>query len=93
MIRFNSPVVVPKHVLMRELDGEAVLLNLESEYYFGLDRVGTRIWSALTTAKSIQVAYEILLDEYEVTPEDLKRDMSHLIGELTEHGLLELPYE
>ncbi|MBN1400973.1 MAG: PqqD family peptide modification chaperone, partial [Anaerolineae bacterium] len=33
--------------LFRELDGEAVLLNLESGHYYGLDEVGTRILSLL----------------------------------------------
>jgi len=37
MMQFANRVVVPKHVLVRYLDGESVLLNLETEKYFGLD--------------------------------------------------------
>ncbi len=32
-------------VLQQEVGGEAVLLDLASESYFGLDPVGTRIWA------------------------------------------------
>jgi hypothetical protein len=39
-----TTVVPSPEVLVQELEGEAVLLNLASERYFGLDDVGTRIW-------------------------------------------------
>ena len=32
-----------ENVVSRELEGEAVILNLESGVYFGLNEVGTRI--------------------------------------------------
>jgi len=40
----DRSVCVGKDVVFRELDGEAVILNLETGTYFGLDTVGTRIW-------------------------------------------------
>ena len=89
-LSFDRPVYAPEHVLMRELDGESVLLNLDSETYFGLDQVGTRMWSLLTGAPSIQAAYDALLTEYDVTPDVLRQDMETLLGELLDHGLLEL---
>jgi hypothetical protein len=76
--------------LFRELRGEAVLLNLGSESYFGLDAVGTRMWMVLTAAASIQAAYEALLDEYDVEAEKLREDLDGLIGKLVEHGLVEI---
>jgi len=89
-ISFDRPVRAPEHVLMRELQGESVLLNLESETYFGLDEVGTRMWQVLTVAPSIQVAYEALLAEYDVTPEVLRQDLEALLGQLLELVLLEM---
>ena len=76
--------------LFRELQGEAVLLNLGSESYYGLDEVGTRMWAVLTAADSIQAAYESLLDQYDVEPEKLREDLDGLIGKLVEHGLVEI---
>ena len=81
---------VPSDVLISEVGGESVLLNLKSECYFGLDEVGTRIWKALTTSSSIQVAYETLLSEYDVDANKLRQDMENLIGKLTEQGLMEV---
>jgi hypothetical protein len=81
---------VPAHVLVRQVEGESVLLNLESEQYFGLDEVGTGMWAALTRADSIEAAYQALLGEYEVDAEQLRQDLQTLIEKLVEKGLLKL---
>jgi hypothetical protein len=49
---------VPQHVMVRVLDNEAVFLNLETEEYFGLDQMGTRMWQLLTAAASIDGAFQ-----------------------------------
>ena len=92
-ISFTSRVVVPDTVLFRELDGEAVILNLDTESYLGLDPVGTRMWKVLTGQPSIQAAYDILLAEYDVTPETLRGDLERLLGQMLEHGLISLKDE
>ena len=83
-------IIVPENVLVRELSGEAVLLNLDNEMYFGLDEVGYRMWTALTTTESVGAAYQQLLSEYEVEPDQLWESLDTLIGECTEHGLLQV---
>ena len=80
--------MVPEGVLVRELGGESVLLNLRSESYFGLDDVGTRMWAALTAASSIEGAYQMLADEYEVEPALLRADLSKFVEKLCAAGLI-----
>jgi hypothetical protein len=75
MIDFSNCVVVPDQVLAQKLDDEMVLLQLESETYFGLDDVGSTMWEHLTTADSIDSAYQALLDVYEVEPDQLRADL------------------
>jgi len=82
-------LTAPEHVMFRELDGEAVLLNLQNEMYYGLDEVGTRMWQLLTTSESVQAAMDKMLQEFDVTPEILEQDFAKMIKELQEHGLLE----
>jgi hypothetical protein len=86
-------VTVPTHVMVREIQGESVLLNLNSERYFGLDAVGTRMWATLTTSASVQAAYEVLLGEYDVEAEQLRNNLQELIAKLVENGLLEVRSE
>jgi hypothetical protein len=88
--RFSQHVSVAEDVLVNVVGGESVLLNLDSESYYGLDEVGTRMWQVLTESESIQEAYEKLLSEYDVEPDKLRADMSELIGKLLELGLVEV---
>ena len=82
-------LTAPEHVMFRELDGEAVLLNLNNEMYYGLDEVGTRMWTLLTTSESVQAAMDKLLEEFDVAAETLEQDLAKMIKELQANGLLE----
>ncbi|GAC1664456.1 MAG: hypothetical protein NVS9B4_19880 [Candidatus Acidiferrum sp.] len=90
MVSFMDRAVVLQHVLVRLLDRESVLLNLETERYFGLDETGTRMWQMVTSAPSIDAAYEQLLAEFDVEPELLRSNFTELLGRLADNGLLQL---
>ncbi len=83
-------VRVPKDTLLRELDGETVLLNLATGNYYSLDPVGTDLWKALTTSADIAAAIAALLEEYDVAEDELARDVETLLGDLEREGLVEL---
>jgi len=83
-------VQVPEGVLISNLQDESVILNLDSERYFGLDNVGTRILTVLTNSDSIQTAYESLLAEYEVDRAVLRADLVALIESLLQQGLVQV---
>jgi hypothetical protein len=89
-IPFTQRIFVPAHILIRQVNNESVLLNLQNQSYFGLDEVGTRMWMTLTTADSIQAAYDVLVKEYDVDAEQLKQNLQDLIAKLVEHGLIEI---
>lgn len=90
MLSFSDRASVPSHVLVRFLEGESVLLNLETERYFGLDATGTRMWQLLTVSPNIDAAYQGLLEEYDAEPELLRSNLSELLGRLVENGLLQV---
>jgi hypothetical protein len=89
-ISLGMRATIPSDVLVQELQGESVLLNLKSGRYFGLDEVGTRMWAAVTAAESLQAAYDVLLAEYDVDADRLQTDLRELVGKLAEHGLVEV---
>jgi hypothetical protein len=90
MTRLDSKINVPEDVLFHELSGEAVILNLASGKYYGLDEIGTRMWILMAEHGSLEPAYEILLTEYDVDKEQLKEDLLELVDNLSEHGLLQI---
>ena len=86
----GKTVAIRPDVLTRDLRGESVLLDLASERYFGLDEVGTGMWKALTSGRTVDAAIEALLEEYEVTREQLREDVTVFIRTLEDAGLVEL---
>ena len=89
-ISFSDSVRVAPDVLFRMVSDEAILVNLNTEVYLGLNPVGARMWSALTDAPSIDVAYQALLSEYEVEPARLRADLEELLGQLLGQKLIEV---
>ena len=75
-------------MLIRFLGQESVLLNLNTEKYFGLDAVGTRMWQLVTSSPSIEAARIQLLEEYDVDSETLRCNLSELLEHLVENGLI-----
>lgn len=75
-------------VICRELSGETVLLNLESGVYYGLDAVGTRVWQLLQQGKTIASVCDVMIEEYDVHQDVLREDVSRLVGELQERGIV-----
>jgi hypothetical protein len=92
-ISFADRIEVPDEVLISGLQGESVILNLDSERYFGLDEVGTRMLSVLNDAESIQAAFETLREEYDVEEEILRRDLISIIEQLVELGVVKITHE
>jgi coenzyme PQQ synthesis protein D (PqqD) len=87
-ISFSDRVNVPDDVLISRLQEESVILNLDSERYFGLDEIGTRFLSVLTTSDSIEVAYQRLSDEYHIEGNVLRQDLLELVENLINQGIL-----
>jgi hypothetical protein len=84
----SATFAVPESVHSREVGGETVILDTVGGTYYGLDEVGTRIWDLVRDGRSVEAVETVLLDEYEVEPDDLHRDLERLLDELLDQGLL-----
>jgi len=89
-MNFNQKVTFADTVFAQEVDGEMVLLDMESENYFGLDEVGTAIWQAMQEKETLKEVFDLLLEQYEVEEEVLERDLSDFLGKLLESGLVRI---
>ena len=87
-MNLNQTITISPDVISQEVSGETVLLDLESENYFGLDEVGTRIWQLLQENKDLSSVVTTMLEEYEVSEEQLNEDMDALLGEVHTLGLI-----
>jgi hypothetical protein len=74
--------------VVREVNGEAVLLHLVSERYYVLDQDSTRMWRVLLEASTFADAIRTLRDEFDVEIDVLRGDLERFVGELVEEGLV-----
>lgn len=89
-ITLDSRLQLSEFVLYTTVDRETVLLNSHTGKYFGLDEIGTFFWSLLCKNTPPRLAFKMMLDEFEVTPQKLEKDILELVGKLEKHGLLEI---
>ena len=87
-MNLNQKIIFAETVFSQEVDGEMVLLDMNSENYFGLDETGTAIWQAMQKTGSLQKVYEEMLEQYEVEPEVLEQDILNFVENLVESGLV-----
>jgi len=74
--------------LCRVVDDEAVALDLDAGQYYGLNAVGTRIWQLLADGRSVASICDILVEEFDVTPDAVGPDVDAFIDDLLARGLL-----
>ena len=86
----NSRVTLAPDVLVRVVNGESFILNVQSECYFGLNAVGARIFELLIESDSLESAFDQTRREFDVELETLQVDFDQLVSDLLEHGLLRL---
>ena len=79
---------VSPRVLCQEVAGEAVLLDLDSEKYFGLNAVGLRIWQLLQKGDDPAAILRALEREYDTDAVTLAADLQDLIQRLSKAGLV-----
>jgi len=89
-ITLDSRLAPSPDTVYRELDGEAVILHLESGQYYGLDAIGTRIWELLGDRRRPRDIVAVLLDEYDVEAGQLTSDLLALLNRLAERRLIDV---
>ena len=84
----DTRVSVPAGVMFRDLDGEAVVLELDSGRYYGLNETGTRMWFLLLEHGEVEPALRALLEEYDVPEDRLRTDFLDFVEALVSQRLL-----
>ena len=88
MDALGSRIVPHELVSWAELDGESVLLHIETGIYFGLDAVGTLIWQEISRGATEDQILAAILAEYEVDPAVLRVDVLNFLNLLEHKGLV-----
>jgi hypothetical protein len=87
-LSIESRIKPSDDVLFQELQGEAVLLDLKTGVYFGLDRVGARMWQLFTANDSLRGVVRTIVNEYDVAEPRCTTDVLDLVTRLQDQGLI-----
>jgi hypothetical protein len=83
--RVNSPYVVHETI-----DGEVIIVNLDSGSYYSLDQAGADLWESLAQGASLGHAVELLEHRYTAQPGAIANAVQALVAELLAENLLRL---
>jgi hypothetical protein len=83
----DDRLALSDQVVVRELSGESVLLDLKSGLYFGLNGVGTRVWNLVADGGSLRDVNAALADEFDAPVAMIEAEVLRFAAELCQHGL------
>ena len=82
MVEANSDL------MMADLEGEAVLLNIQTGRYFGLNDVGTTIWTLIQTPRAIEAILQEMIALYDVPELALRADLLRFLTDMEKRNLI-----
>ncbi len=86
----DSTVVARKSLASCDLEGEAVILSVETGLYHGLNEVGSALWKLLGKPVRVASLRDSLLEEYDVKPDRCLSDLLAVLEDLRTAELIEV---
>lgn len=86
----DTVVTRSEELVSSDLDGETVLMSVQNGKYYGLDEIGSRIWSLIEQPRSVSELCDILLGEFDVEREQCERDVFAFLNKLAEDDLMKV---
>ncbi len=80
--------------ISRQIADEFLLIPVANQlngdhWLFVLNEVGARIWELIDRGRSVQQIEQLLLEEFDTSPEQLEEDLLRLLDQLQELGAIE----
>jgi len=75
-------------IIDSEIDDEIVMMDVERGNYFGLNVVGSSIWQSLEELQTVESLVDIIIEEYDVSREKCKKDITPFIEQMLKSKLL-----
>jgi len=89
-MNLSDKVTISTQVMARVVGDETVILDLANGTYYGLDPVGARIWQMMSEGQMLVQICEVMLSEYDVTRENIERDVAALGQTLLDKNLVNI---
>jgi len=87
-MNFKEKMTISNTVFVQEIDDEMIIMDTQSENYFGLDTMGTQMWHILVENSSLDNLKMKILEMYDVEESVLEHDIEVFISELLKNKLI-----
>lgn len=86
----DATLVAEREHLSAVIDDEEVILDMESGTYYGVNTVGSHIWTILQDEPtSVEAVIESVVAEFDVRQEDCEGDVMEFLNDVVANGLVE----
>lgn len=82
-LKINEPNIVHENI-----DGETVILNLDSGNYYSVVNVGADIWTYIEKGVPVSEILPLIRNNYECSPGDEENAVNSFITQLKQEGLV-----
>ncbi len=85
-----TSIVRRAEIIETEIDGEIIALDVKNGNYYGLNKVGSRVWQLAITLGPVSAICEALQNEYDVPEPVCERTVLALLEALHKEGLIDV---
>lgn len=89
-VDLSSVVAISDDLVCSDMDGEIVMMSVDNGEYYGLDEIGSRVWTLLDAPRQVSELCGTLLEEFDVEREQCERDVLAFLNEMAEDGLVNI---
>jgi len=90
MIDIKSTIRRNNEILASDMDGEIVMMQIETGKYYNLGRIGGIIWNMLAEPIEVEEVIEKLVDQYSVSKEQCELDTLPFLQQMQQQGLIQI---
>jgi hypothetical protein len=62
------------------IDGETIIINLETGYYYSVNKTATVIWNEIQKSNPVKNISQLILNHYEVDTDTAEKSIAEIIG-------------
>lgn len=89
-LTLDTLVTANPGLMVSEVEGELVMMDVEKGSYYGLDPVAARIWQSVQQPTSVGDVCAQMLEHYDVEPETCQTEVLAFVVDLERAGLVAL---
>jgi hypothetical protein len=90
VITMDSVIARNAEIVTADMDGETVMMSVETGKYYNLGKTGSVIWSLLGEPLSVEALVGKLLDKYDVAREQCEKEALAFLAETYREGLIKI---